>query len=293
MEPDPQAPALPSAPDQPLVSIVTPCHDCERFLALAIESVLAQTCPHWEMLVQDDGSRDRSYAIAEEYARRDGRVKPARNPGNLGAAQTRNAAIARSRGKYLAFLDADDLWFPEKLEKQLAFMAANDCDFVFSEYEHVDENGQSLGVRPRAIKRLTYGLMLLHTFPGCLTVMYDQKKLGRVYGPDVPKCNDRALFLRVLRRAENARGMPDCLALYRVRRGGISHDKRKMLEPFVRVVHEFEGKPKIVAYFCAATHLVLKKFFKQRRVPARDYPFLAAASARAASVTAAVFADAD
>ena len=186
---------------QPLVSIITPNYNCGKFIALTIESVLAQTYTNWEMIIQDDCSTDNSYEIACRYAKADPRIKVFRNGKNSGAALTRNYAIEVSQGEYLAFLDSDDIWFPEKLEKQIDFMQKNNCDFVFSEYEQIGEDNESLGIRVKSIPRLTYTRMLMHCWPGCLTVMYDQKKLGKIYSPDIQKNNDHALFLKVLRGA--------------------------------------------------------------------------------------------
>jgi glycosyltransferase involved in cell wall biosynthesis len=126
-----------------LVSIITPNYNCAQFIAQTIDSVLAQTYQNWEMLIIDDCSTDGSYDIALKYAEKDTRIRVYRMGKNGGAAFARNKAIELSRGDYLAFLDSDDLWLPEKLEKQLQFMQSNDCDFCFTEYEHIDEAGKS------------------------------------------------------------------------------------------------------------------------------------------------------
>ncbi|GHU75177.1 hypothetical protein FACS189461_0930 [Spirochaetia bacterium] len=127
-----------------LVSIITPNYNCSRFIGKTIESVLAQTYQNWEMIIVDDCSTDGSYEIALDYARKDSRIKVYRTEHNSGAALCRNKAIELSQGQYLAFLDSDDLWLPEKLEKQLKFMQENDCDFSFTEYELIDEEGRQI-----------------------------------------------------------------------------------------------------------------------------------------------------
>lgn len=250
----------------PLVSIVTPNYNCARFIAQTIDSVLAQTYTNWELLVQDDCSTDGSYEIALEYARKDSRIKVEQNAKNAGAAVTRNNAISRSKGEYLAFLDSDDLWLPEKLERQLKFMQKNQCDFCFTRYEHIDEDGESLGIRAKVVKNLSYKKMLHHCWPGCLTVMYKQDLQNKIYANDVKKNNDHALFLRVLKKCKNAMGMNECLAFYRIRKGSISRNKFKMIEPYIKVLHEFESKNLVYSYFCVLTQIIIKAFFKYEKI---------------------------
>ena len=250
----------------PLISIITPNYNCGRFIAQTIESVLAQTYTNWEMLIVDDCSTDNSYQIALEYAQKDSRIKVFQNEKNSGAAISRNKAIELSQGEYLAFLDSDDLWLPEKLEKQLQFMQENDCDFSFTEYEHIDEENNSLLKVAKVIKRLSYKKMLMHCWPGCLTVMYSQKN-GKIYGPDIKKNNDHALFLRVLKNSQNAKGFPIILAKYRIRNGSISSKKTSIIKYYLKVVHEFEKNPYFFAVFCIFTHVIVKAFLKYRRIP--------------------------
>lgn len=249
-----------------LISIITPNYNCEKYIAKTIESVIAQTYTNWEMLFVDDCSTDNSYNIALEYAKKDSRIKVLKMEHNSGAALTRNKAIELSRGEYLAFLDSDDLWLPEKLEKQLQFMKENNCDFSFTEYEHIDENGESLGIKAKTINHLTYKKMLMHCWPGCLTVMYKQDLNNKIYASDVKKNNDRALFLRVLKQCKNAMGYPCLLAKYTIRTGSISRNKFKMIKPYIKVLHEFEGMNIISSWVCVFTHNVIKLFFKYEKI---------------------------
>lgn len=249
-----------------LISIITPNYNCVNFIRETIESVINQSFKNWEMIIQDDCSTDGSYEIACDYSKKDKRIKVYRNNKNSGAAVTRNNAIKQAEGNYIAFLDSDDLWLPDKLEKQIKFMTDNDCDFSFAKYEHIDESGKSLGVRAKVINRLTYTKLLMHCWPGCLTVMYNQDVTGKIYAGDVKKDNDHALFLRVIKKCHNAMGMNECLAKYRIRSGSISRDKKKIINCFVKVVHEFEGKSVPFAYFCIFTHMFIKSFFKYERI---------------------------
>lgn len=249
----------------PLVSIITPNYNCVRFIAQTIESVLAQTYTNWEMLIVDDCSTDGSYEIALEYAQKDSRIKVFRNEKNTGAAVSRNRAIEASSGEYVAFLDSDDLWLPEKLERQIVFMQRNDCDFSFTEYEHIDEENKSLHQIANVTKHLSYRKMMMHCWPGCLTVMYNQNVTGKVYAEDIKKNNDHALFLRVLKKSNNAMGMKALLAQYRIRKESISSKKSAIIKYYIRVIRDFERKPLVFAWFCVFTHVFVKTFFKYRR----------------------------
>lgn len=249
-----------------LVSIITPNYNGARFVEQTIKSVLAQTYNNWEMLIQDDCSTDNSMEILIQWAAKDSRIKVERNAQNAGAAVTRNNAIKRSEGHFLAFLDSDDIWLPEKLEKQLDFMIDNNCDFSFARYEHIDEDGKSLGEQANVTKHLTYRKLMLHCWPGCLTVMFKQNQTNKVYCGDVKKNNDTALFLQAIKTCKNSMGLDECLALYRIRNGSISRNKWKIIQPFVKVIHDFEGKSLIWAYFCVFTHNLIKVLFKYRKI---------------------------
>lgn len=252
------------------VSIITPCHNCEKYIAETIESVINQTFADWEMIIFDDCSSDRSVEIAREYAQSDARINVYVNSENSGAAVTRNNAIKVSQGEYLAFLDSDDIWLPQKLELQIDFMQKNNCDFSFTEYVEVDEAGNALNRKIKVVDKLTYGKMLRHCWPGCLTVMYRQNLKNKIYTPDIKKNNDHALFLKVLEHCTNARGIKTVTAKYRIRKGSISRNKIKMIEPYIKTVHELEGKNIIYAYFCAFTHILIKKLFKVKKYGATN-----------------------
>lgn len=249
---------------QTLVSIITPNYNCKNFIAQTIESVLSQTYTNWEMLIVDDCSTDGSYEVALEYASSDKRIKVIRNEKNCGAAVSRNKAIEISNGEFIAFLDSDDLWVPEKLEKQLLFMRENNCDFSFCEYEHIDEDNNSLHKIANVTKHLTYKKMMLHCWPGCLTVMYNQSFTGKVFAEDIKKNNDHALFLRVLKKCHNAMGINEIMAQYRIRRGSISSKKSAIIKYYIQVIHEFENQPLVFAWFCVFTHVLIKSTVKYR-----------------------------
>jgi glycosyltransferase involved in cell wall biosynthesis len=250
----------------PLISIITPCYNSAPFISQTIESVLAQTYQNWEMIIVDDGSTDNSYDIILAYTQQDTRIRIYQMEQNTGAAVCRNKAIELSQGEYLAFLDSDDLWIPEKLEKQLRFMQENDCDFSFTEYEHIDEDGKPLGVKARVIKRLTYKKMLLHDFTGCLTVMY---KRNKIFIPKVGNSiEDYTLFLAILKHTDKALGYPECLAQYRIHAKSLSGNKLnkiKKIKLFFDVMINIEHKNILLACFYLFTNQLIKVFWKYKK----------------------------
>jgi glycosyltransferase involved in cell wall biosynthesis len=248
-----------------LISIITPNYNCEHYIGQAIESVLAQTCVNWEMLIIDDCSTDGSYEKALEYAVKDSRIKLYRMEKNGGAARARNKAIELSKGEYLAFLDSDDLWFPDKLEKQLQFMIENDCDFSFTEYEHIDENNNILDKKSRVIKTLDYNKMLLHNFIGCLTVVYKQDLNNKIYGPIVKVNNDYALFLQILKKSKNAKGIDECLAQYRIRQGSISKNSVRKIKSMIEILHGIENKNIFTVILFLMSNRLVKIIWKYRK----------------------------
>ncbi|MDR0307887.1 MAG: glycosyltransferase [Chitinispirillales bacterium] len=251
---------------EPLISIITPCYNSEKYIAEAIESVLAQTYKNWEMIIIDDYSSDNSLDIVNTYAQKDGRIKVVRQERNSGAAAARNRGIDISKGEYLAFLDSDDLWLSEKLEKQLRFMQKYNCDFSFTERELIDEMGNPLRVKTRVIKKLTYKRNLFHCFTGCSATIYKQDINNRIYGPDLKNCDDYALFLRVLRCTRNAMGYNENLSKYRIVKGSLSRNKFKKFPYFIEMMTKYEKQNIFAAYFYLFTNQIIKLFWKYKKV---------------------------
>lgn len=249
-----------------LVSIVTPNYNCGRFISQTIESVIAQSYPNWELIIVDDCSNDDSVAIAQKYSHMDKRIKLLINEKNCGAAISRNRAIEQSKGEFIAFLDSDDLWMPNKLEKQIEFMRKNNCDFSFTEYEHIDEDNNKLNLIANVTKYLSYRKMMFHCWPGCLTVMYNQDIVGKVYSENIKKNNDHALFLRVIKKCKKAMGINEIMAYYRIRQGSISSKKSTIIKYYIKVIYEFEKKPFVFACFCVFTHVLIKSTIKYRKI---------------------------
>lgn len=245
------------------VSIIMPNYNCEKFIEETINSVLSQTYNNWELLIVDDCSTDKSVEIIKKFCEQDERIKLFINEKNSGAAASRNWALREASGKWIAFLDSDDLWLPEKLEKQLSFMIENDYAFTFTKYRQIDEASQRIGtlvVGPEKItkRQLKYCCCYL----GCLTVMYDVEKIGLIQiNESIRKRNDDAMWLKV-RKFSDAYYLDELLAEYRLRKGSISHQgKINLIKYHYRLYRVGEGMNPISAFFCMMKNIfkVLKK----------------------------------
>lgn len=207
--------------DYGLVSIITPTYACARFIGEAIKSIQAQTYRNWELLIQDDCSPDNTYKIVKSFADVDSRVKYRCNEKNSGAAISRNSALRRAKGRWIAFLDSDDLWLPDKLEHQLKFMMENNYAFSYHEYEEIAEDGKSLGIHVSGKKQVGKFDMFSCCWPGCLSVMYDADKIGLIQIEDIKKNNDTALWLKAVKKSD-CYLLAENLAFYRRRKGSIT-----------------------------------------------------------------------
>ncbi|MDE6337258.1 MAG: glycosyltransferase family 2 protein [Muribaculaceae bacterium] len=204
-----------------LVSVVSPTYNCGNFIPETIESVLAQSYTNWEMIIVDDCSTDDTKKIVEEYCRKDKRIKYHCLEKNTGAAEARNTALRLASGKWIAFLDSDDLWKPEKLERQVRFMEENGLAFSYHRYSEISEEGEDLGVEVSGLRKVNRFQMYSCCWPGCLSVMYDRDKVGLVQIKNVKKNNDTALWLEVVKHSP-CYLLDENLAKYRRRRGSIT-----------------------------------------------------------------------
>lgn len=213
--------------NQPLVTVVTAAYNCARFIRETVSSVQAQSYQNWEMILVNDCSTDNTLDILNEISLSDERVKVISLEENGGAAVARNRALKEAKGKYVAFLDSDDLWLPQKLEKQIAFMEEKDLAFTFTAYETMDEQGDSVGTIVNVPQQIDYKGLLKNTIIGCLTVVINVEKTGMLQMPNIRTRQDFALWLAVLRRGFIAYGMNEVLARYRKVSGSISSNKWK------------------------------------------------------------------
>ena len=200
-----------------LVSIIMPSYNTEKFIVDTINSVLNQTYKNWELIIVDDCSTDDTINIIKQF--NDGRIKFFQNDKNSGAAISRNKALTEAKGKWIAFLDSDDLWYPEKLEKQIKFMKENDYHFSYTNYEEIDEKSNSLNRLITGPRKISKRKMYNYCWPGCLTVMYDAETVGLIQIKDIKKNNDYAMWLQVCKK-EKCYLLDECLAKYRKGRTG-------------------------------------------------------------------------
>jgi glycosyltransferase, family 2 len=208
------------------VSIIVPMYNAEKFIGKTIESVLAQTYQNWEMLIMNDVSTDNSLAIVSMYAKKDERIKIVNTEKNVGVVKGRNFLIDLASGKYIAFLDADDYWHNEKLEKQIKFMKEKNASISCTEYTRVKENEEK--INDVIIKEeISYNDMLKNNYLGCLTVIYDANKIGKRYFKELEKNEDYVLWLEIVKDVNTIYGLKENLAYYRVLDNSRSSNKVK------------------------------------------------------------------
>lgn len=211
-----------------LVSIITPSYNSEKTLMETFESIKKQTFSNWEWLIIDDHSSDSSFDMAKKLALNDKRIIALQTKANSGAAAARNLGIEQAKGRYIAFLDSDDMWKPTKLEDQIKYMVETGASFVYSDYDILFPDGKIKTFSPKASKA-TYKLLLKKCDIGCLTAMYDSQTLGKKFMPlDTPKREDYATWLDITRSGIVAYRVPKNLAIYRIQSSSVSHNKWKL-----------------------------------------------------------------
>ena len=235
-----------------LVSIITPTYNCADFIAETIESIQSQTYKNWEMIIVDDCSTDNTEKIVNRYAKKDKRIIYHCLKQNSGAAVARTKAMELASGEYMAFCDSDDLWFTNKLEKQLNFMKENNYAFSCTAYEQIDESGKSLNRIIKTIKKTDYNRLLLDCPVGNSTVMYNVKVMGKFKVPNIRKRNDDALWLQMLKKEKYIWGMPDVLMKYRIRKNSISSNKFKVIKYHWELYRNIEklSIPRSIFHIC-------------------------------------------
>lgn len=250
-----------------LVSIIMPSWNTARWIGESIESVISQTYKNWELIIVDDCSTDNTDEIVAYY--KDPRIKYLKNGKNSGAALTRNRAISEAQGEWIAFLDSDDLWTTEKLEKMVSFMKTNNYSFAYHEYEKIDEEDNPLNIYVSGPKVVTKRKMYNYGYPGCLTFMYSAKVHGLIQIKDIKKNNDYAILLKLCKQS-SCYLLKENLAKYRIRKKSISHDKlRKKLKSHYDLFHYCDEKPAIVAFWYACWNMwfgILKKRKYERNI---------------------------
>ena len=231
-----------------LVSIITPSYNSAKFIKQCIESVIAQTYTNWEMLIVDDYSADNSLQILKKY--NDKRIQLIELDKNVGASESRNVAIRKAKGKYIAFLDSDDLWEPQKLEKQISFMEKEDVAFSFSTYQPISDDDSKLYSIIHAPKIVTYSSYLKKTIIGCLTVIIDREKTGVFEMPKIRSSHDMALWLLIMRRGFDAYGLDENLARYRIVSTSNTANKWRAAKDVWKVYRQFEKLSFFYSIWC-------------------------------------------
>lgn len=246
-----------------LVSIIMPSYNCGQFVEETIRSVQTQIYQNWEIIFMDDCSTDNTVKLVSKLREKDPRIRLFENKCNSGAAVSRNNALREARGRWVAFLDSDDIWEPEKLEKQIKFMTNNGYAFSYTEYQEIDNESKTTGVFVSGPKHVTKRGMYNFCWPGCLTVMYDASKIGLIQIEDIKKNNDYAMWLKVCKKAD-CYLLDECLAKYRRGRAGSvsSHSITTMIGWHFKLWHEAEGKGTISSLWLTGVNL-LYGFYKK------------------------------
>jgi len=250
--------------NQPLVSVIMPCYNAEKYIAEAIISVIEQTYVNWELLVVDDCSKDSSVDIIRSFCEQDKRIRYYKTEFPSGGATTpRNIAIQHAQSRFIAFLDSDDIWLPTKLEQQLKLFSDEKTAIVYSNYEKINQQGERHNRIIIAPQQISYNGLLKENVIGCLTGIYDTKKVGKVY---LKKCGheDYVLWLSILKQGYTAKNTNTITALYRTQKNSLSGNKLRAAKWTWNIYRKVE-KLNVVAslyyflHYCARSGL---KFLK-------------------------------
>jgi teichuronic acid biosynthesis glycosyltransferase TuaG len=253
----PQTKVTPVKPS--LVSVIMAVYNGEAFIEEAIRSVMAQTYPHWELMVVDDCSRDGTARIVSKLAKEDPRIKLIRRKVNGGLAEARNHGIAESQGRFIALLDSDDIWLPQKLAVQVPLLENNAEAICTSSYGLMRHDGTRLD-KVRYVSDTTYGYrhIVFHNVIGVPTVLIDTKKTGPIRFPKLRLTEDLALWLQLLAQGHTVRGCSQTLALYRFTNGSLSSNKLKAARGVWNVLRHVHGLPLGKAAACFVLYAIVK-----------------------------------
>ena len=247
-----------------LVSIIMPSYNTANYISESIQSVLSQTYTDWELIIVDDCSSDNTDDVLTQYLE-DGRIRYLKNEKNSGAAVSRNMALREAKGRWIAFLDSDDLWMPRKLEKQIKFMDEHDYHFSYTNYSEIDVDGKRNGITVTGPKKITKIGFFNYCWPGCLTVMYDAETVGLIQIVDIKKNNDYAMWLKVCQKADCFL-LDEELALYRRGRAGSvsTHSITTMVGWHFKLYREAERQNLVEAIINTGRNMVFG-FYKKKR----------------------------
>ena len=224
-----------------LITVITPVYNAEKFIEQTIKSIQNQTYEKWELILVNDCSKDNSEAIIKEFSVADSRIKYINLSTNIGEGGARNAGMDISNGRFIAFVDSDDLWKPEKLSTQLNFMKKNNIGFSFTSYELINENGKRLKHKISAPKEMTYKKLLKNTIIGCSTTMLDRSIVGEFRMPVSRLFVDHPTWFKLLKEGQKAYGLDVILTEYRIVKTSLSYNKAKEIKRKWKMYRITEG----------------------------------------------------
>lgn len=246
-----------------LVSVIMPSYNTGTYVSDSIESVLQQTYRNLELIIVDDHSTDGSVNLIKDIALKDERIKLIVLPENSGAANARNIAINKAQGQYISFIDSDDLWVSDKIEKQVKFMRTKNVSFVASYYEYINFNNEKMNRIIRgSLKRDYYGV--LKNSPGNSTVIYDVLAVGKTYVPLIKKRNDYVMWLQIIKKAKQLYVMPEVLVHYRIRPGSLSSNKKGLIKYHWYIYRNYE-KLNVFSTLYLITNLMIRGIYRKIR----------------------------
>lgn len=235
--------------NEALVSIVMPAYNCERYVVEAINSILAQTYRNWELLVLDDGSKDNTLRIIEEFSQKDSRIKALPNGKNMGVSATRNRGIELASGEWIAFLDSDDMWKSEKLEKQFEIVEKEAAEFLFTGSSYINEEGEPYKGIFEVPEKITYKKLRNQNVISCSSVLVKKKYFEHIKMEKDEMHEDYAVWLRILKLGVTAFGVNEPLLIYRISRNSKSGNKMKTVKMTYKVFRFVGVNPIGSAYF--------------------------------------------
>lgn len=245
-----------------LVSIIMPMYNSEAFVASSVKLVLEQTYTNWELIIVDDCSSDKSFEAVQKFTEEEARIHLYKLKQNSGAAFARNYAIEKAQGEYIAFLDSDDEWFPDKLERQIAFMKEKKSVLSFTGYQFMSEEGELLDTTVSVPAKVTYGQLLKQNVIGCLTAMYHSGDIGKFYfDTTLVKHEDYQYWLEMLKKVSHADGLNQKLARYRIRQNSLSSNKIHAAVYVWKILRDYQKLPVFKAMYFFGFY-VLKSMIK-------------------------------
>lgn len=241
------------------VSVITPSYNSEKYIAQTIESVQNQTYENWEMIIVDDCSSDRTCEIVEEFAKADPRIQLLRQEENAGAGRARTRAMQASEGRFIAYLDADDIWLPEKLEKQVAFMLEHKCSFSCTSYEVINDEGQRLNKNVYMLPKVNYVGFLTNNLLQTVGIMVDTSAVDKKHlvMPDIRRRQDAATWLQILKAGHDCYGLDEILAQYRRAENSLSSNKVKAVKGVWSLYRDIEKLSLPFSCYCFVRYAFL------------------------------------